>query len=115
MACTDVQKVLASGDRVAVQRDGTAITSNTAITPEKFNTRSAGVGGTCGKAGTQSLSGNPALSLAFNAFGGVRQLGRAAGVGDVLRELRGHLHAVAVGHVHRVRHRRVRGAVEEDT
>lgn len=57
-------------NRVAVQRAGTSITSNTAITPEKFNSRSPAVAGTYGKAGTQALSGNPALSIAFNAFGG---------------------------------------------
>jgi len=57
-------------NRVAVQRAGTSITSNTAITPEKFNSRSPAVGGTYGKAGTQSLVGNPMLSLTLNAFGG---------------------------------------------
>jgi hypothetical protein len=57
-------------NRVSVQRAGTSITGNTAITPEKFNTRSPSAAGTYGKGGTQSLSGNPMLSLAFNAFGG---------------------------------------------
>lgn len=57
-------------NRVSVQRAGTSITSNTAITPEKFNTRSPAAAGTYGKAGTQSLSGNPMLSMGFNAFGG---------------------------------------------
>lgn len=56
--------------RTAVQRAGTSITSNTAITPEKFNSRSPAVAGTYGKAGTQSLVGNAMLSLAWNAFGG---------------------------------------------
>ncbi len=58
-------------NRLAVQRAGTSITGNTAITPEKFNSRSAAAAGTYGKAGTQALVGNPMLSLAFNAFGGV--------------------------------------------
>jgi len=57
-------------NRVSVQRAGTSITGNSAITPEKFNTRSGTAAGTYGKAGTQALSGNPTLSLAFNAFGG---------------------------------------------
>lgn len=57
-------------NRVAVQRAGTSITSNTAITPEKFNTRSPAAAGTYGKAGTQALVGNPMLSIGFNAFGG---------------------------------------------
>jgi len=57
-------------NRVSVQRAGTSITGNSAITPEKFNSRSPGAAGTYGKAGTQSLVGNPMLTLAFNAFGG---------------------------------------------
>lgn len=57
-------------NRVSVQRAGTSITSNSAITPEKFNSRSPAAAGTYGKAGTQSLVGNPMLSLAINAFGG---------------------------------------------
>lgn len=57
-------------NRLSVQRAGTSITSNTAITPEKFTSRSPAAAGTYGKAGTQSLVGNPMLSLAFNAFGG---------------------------------------------
>lgn len=57
-------------NRIAIQRAGTSITGNTAITPEKFNSRSPAAAGTYGKAGTQSLVGNPLLSLAFNAFGG---------------------------------------------
>lgn len=57
-------------NRVAVQRAGTAITANTAITPEKFNSRSPAAGGTYGKAGTQALVGNPLLTFAVNAFGG---------------------------------------------
>ena len=57
-------------NRVSVQRAGTAITGNTAITPEKFNSRSPAAAGTYGKAGTQALAGNPMLSIAFNAFGG---------------------------------------------
>jgi hypothetical protein len=57
-------------NRVSVQRAGTSITSNTAITPEKFNSRSPAAAGTYGKAGTQSLVGNPMLSIGFNAFGG---------------------------------------------
>ncbi len=57
-------------NRIAVSRAGTSITSNTAITPEKFNSRSPAAAGTYGKAGTQSLVGNPMLTLAFNAFGG---------------------------------------------
>lgn len=56
--------------RVSVQRAGTSITGNTAITPEKFNSRSPAAAGVYGKAGTQSLVGNPMLSFAFNAFGG---------------------------------------------
>lgn len=58
-------------NRVAVQRAGTSITGNSAITPEKFNSRSPAAAGTYGKAGTQALSGNPAFSLAVNSFGGV--------------------------------------------
>jgi hypothetical protein len=57
-------------NRVSVQRAGTSITANSAITPEKFNSRSPAAAGTYGKAGTQALVGNPMLSLAFNAFGG---------------------------------------------
>jgi hypothetical protein len=57
-------------NRLSVQRAGTSITSNTAITPEKFNSRSPAAAGVYGKAGTQSLVGNPMLTLAFNAFGG---------------------------------------------
>jgi hypothetical protein len=57
-------------NRVSVQRTGTSITGNSAITPEKFNTRSPAAAGTYGKTGTQALVGNPMLSLAFNAFGG---------------------------------------------
>jgi len=57
-------------NRISVQRAGTSITSNTAITPEKFNTRSPAAAGTYGKAGTQALVGNPMLSIGFNAFGG---------------------------------------------
>lgn len=60
----------AAVNRLAVQRAGTTITSNTAITPEKFNSRSPAAAGTYGKAGTQALVGNPMLSIAFNAFGG---------------------------------------------
>lgn len=56
--------------RTAVQRAGTSITSNTAITPEKFNSRSPVAAGIYGKAGTQSLVGNAMLSIAWNAFGG---------------------------------------------
>lgn len=56
-------------NRVSVQRAGTSITANSAITPEKFNSRSAAAAGTYGKAGTQALVGNPMLTLAFNAFG----------------------------------------------
>jgi hypothetical protein len=57
-------------NRLSVQRAGTSITSNTVITPEKFNTRSPAAAGIYGKAGTQALVGNPMISLAFNAFGG---------------------------------------------
>lgn len=57
-------------NRVAVQRSGTSITGNSALTPEKFNTRSPAAAGTYGKTGTQALAGNPMLTLAFNAFGG---------------------------------------------
>jgi hypothetical protein len=57
-------------NRVSVQRSGTTFTSNTAITPEKFNSRSPAAAGVYGKASTQALVGNPMLSLAFNAFGG---------------------------------------------
>jgi hypothetical protein len=57
-------------NRVSVQRAGTTITANSAITPEKFNSRSPAAAGTYGKAGTQALVGNPMLSLGFNAFGG---------------------------------------------
>ena len=69
-------------NRVAVQRAGTSITGNTAITPEKFNSRSPAAAGTYGKAGTQALAGNPMLSLAFNAFGGF--LRWVAGPGEEL-------------------------------
>lgn len=57
-------------NRVAIQRAGTSITGNSAQTPEKFNSRSPAAAGTYGSTGTQSLSGNPMLTLAFNAFGG---------------------------------------------
>jgi hypothetical protein len=57
-------------NRPAVQRAGTSITGNSALTPEKFNSRSPAAAGTYGKAGTQALAGNPMLILAFNAFGG---------------------------------------------
>jgi hypothetical protein len=57
-------------NRISVQRAGTSYTANTAITPEKFNSRSAAAAGVYGKASTQALVGNPMLSLALNAFGG---------------------------------------------
>ena len=57
-------------NRVSVQRAGTVYTANTAITPEKFNSRSPVAAGIYGKASTQALVGGPILSLAFNAFGG---------------------------------------------
>ena len=57
-------------NRVSVQRAGTSITGNSAQTPEKFNSRSPAAAGTYGSTGTQSLVGNPMLSIAFNAFGG---------------------------------------------
>jgi hypothetical protein len=57
-------------NRLSVQRSGTTYTANTAITPEKFNTRSPAAAGVYGKASTQALAGNPMLSLALNAFGG---------------------------------------------
>lgn len=57
-------------NRVVFQRSG-ALTSPTAITAEKFNTRSAAAAGTYGKNSTSTLSGNPALVFAFNAFGGM--------------------------------------------
>lgn len=56
--------------RVFISRAGTSITANSAITPEKFNSRSPAAAGVYGKAGTQALVGNPLLVLAFNAFGG---------------------------------------------
>lgn len=58
-------------NRVSVQRAGTSITGNSALTPEKWNSRSPAAAGTYGKSGTQSLSGNPMMSLSFNAFGGL--------------------------------------------
>ena len=57
-------------NRVSVQRAGTAITGNTVITPEKFNSRSPAAAGIYGQGGTQALVGNPMLSLPLNAFGG---------------------------------------------
>ena len=58
-------------NRISVQRAGTSITTNTAITPEKFNSRSPAAAGTYGKAGTQALVGNPMLSIGLNCFGGM--------------------------------------------
>ncbi len=58
-------------NRISVQRAGTTYTANTAITPEKFNSRSPAAAGVYGKASTQTLVGNPILSLALNAFGGM--------------------------------------------
>lgn len=57
-------------NRLSIQRAGTSITGNTPITPEKFNSRSPAAAGVYGKAGTQALVGNAAISLGFNAFGG---------------------------------------------
>jgi hypothetical protein len=60
-------------NRVAIQRAGTTSylsTNGVAITPEKFNSRSPSPAGTYGKSGNPTLSGNPILSIAFNAFGG---------------------------------------------
>jgi len=57
-------------NRLLVQRAGTSITANSAITPEKFNSRSPNAAGTYGKAGTQALVGNPMLIFSLNAFGG---------------------------------------------
>lgn len=57
-------------NRIAVQRAGTSITANSAITPEKFNPLSPAAAGTYGKAGTQALVGNPLINFALNAFGG---------------------------------------------
>jgi len=56
--------------RTAVQRAGTSITGNSAITPEKFNSRSPVAAGVYGKAGTQSLVGNALIPFPWNAFGG---------------------------------------------
>ncbi len=57
-------------NRIYIQRAGTSITSNSAITPEKFNSRSPAAAGVYGKAGTQALVGNPMLVISLNAFGG---------------------------------------------
>ena len=57
-------------NRVAIQRAGTSITGNSAITPEKFNSRSPAAAGVYGATGTQALAGNPMITIAFNAFGG---------------------------------------------
>lgn len=57
-------------NRIFVQRAGTSITGNAAITPEKFNSRSPAAAGTYGSTGTQALVGNPLTVFAINAFGG---------------------------------------------
>lgn len=57
-------------NRVSVQRAGTAITGNSVLTPEKFNSRSPAAAGIYGKTGTQALAGQPMLALSFNSFGG---------------------------------------------
>ncbi len=57
-------------NRVALQGSGTTFTGNTAITPEKFNSRSGAAAGVYGKASTQALVGNAKLLFPFNAFGG---------------------------------------------
>ena len=49
-------------NRVFVNRAGTSITSNTPITPEKFNSRSPVAAGTYGKAGTQALVNKAGLT-----------------------------------------------------
>src|SRR6266487_2737926 len=53
-------------NRLSVQRSGTSFTANTAITPEKFNSRSPAAAGVYGKASTQALVANPMLSIALN-------------------------------------------------
>lgn len=57
-------------NRVSLQRSATALSGSVSITPEKFNSRSPANAGVYGKSNSGSLSGNPMLSLAFNAFGG---------------------------------------------
>ena len=49
---------------------GTTITGNTAITPEKFNSRAPAAKGTYGKGSTNFLSGNPIIGVSFNNLGG---------------------------------------------
>lgn len=56
-------------NRLSIGQAGTSITANSAITPVKFNSRSAAAAGTYGHAGTQSIT-STLMSWAFNAFGG---------------------------------------------
>jgi len=52
-----------------IGRAGTSITSNSAITPQPFNSRSPNAAGTYGKAETQTIT-NTLLSLAIHSWGG---------------------------------------------
>lgn len=57
-------------NRVGVGQMNATLASNGAITPEKFNSRSAAAAGTYGSGNTSALLAGYMLSLAFNAFGG---------------------------------------------
>ena len=57
-------------NRIGVGQLNATLVSNSAITPEKFNSRSPAAAGTYGKAQTSALLAGWALILAFNAFGG---------------------------------------------
>ncbi len=57
-------------NRIAVGQLNATLASNSAITPEKFNSRSPAAAGTYGKANTSALLAGWMLVMAFNAFGG---------------------------------------------
>jgi len=57
-------------NRIGVGQLNATLASNSAITPEKFNSRSPAAAGTYGKAQTSALLAGWMLVLAFNAFGG---------------------------------------------
>lgn len=57
-------------NRVGVGQLNATLASNSAITPEKFNSRSPAAAGTYGKANTSALLAGWMQVWAFNAFGG---------------------------------------------
>lgn len=57
-------------NRVGFGQMNATLAGNSAITPEKFNSRSPAAAGTYGHSNTSALLAGYMLSIAFNAFGG---------------------------------------------